>query len=253
MNIIEIEQASRFSWPSLEEQQLPIGVFRYAAEANRCLSTVTPNLEIWVDPQEMKVKTEKFFKKRNLPPKVRLLKGSPIDPLQLGILDDSLKIAGYCLEAPSRMMALNLDPYESESQVCPHGDGHYSAPNDWVRAWHHLRKRDHDLLPIHRVTLAKITDPCCFLLFQDYLSRPVASGFAVLHNGALGIHGIATSKHNLREGYATKLVNQLLHWGKRKGARYAYLQVESANVTALNLYTKLGFNEVYKYWYRARY
>ena len=58
MNIIEIEQASRFSWPSLEEQQLPIGIFRYAAGANRCLSTVTPNLEIWVDPQEMKVKTE---------------------------------------------------------------------------------------------------------------------------------------------------------------------------------------------------
>jgi len=28
--------------------------------------------------------------------------------------------------------------------------------------------------------------------------------------------------------------------------------VEFANVTALNLYTKIGFNEVYKYWYRAR-
>ena len=67
MNIIEIEQASRFSWPSLEEQQLPIGIFRYAAGANRCLSTMTPNLEIQVDPQELKEKTERFFRKRNLP------------------------------------------------------------------------------------------------------------------------------------------------------------------------------------------
>ncbi len=252
MNIMEIEQASRFSWPSLEEQQLPFGIFCYAARANRCLSTMTPNFEIRVDPQELKEKTERFFRKRNLPAKVRLLQGSPIDPLQLSSLDHSLKIAGYCLEAPSRVMALNLDPYEPESHICPHGDWHYSDPNDWVKAWHYLRKRDHDLLPIHRVTLGRITDPCCFLLFHDYLSRPVASGFAVLHNGALGIHGVATSKHNLREGYATKLVNQLLHWGKRKGARYAYLEVGSANVTALNLYTKLGFNEVYKYWHRAR-
>ena len=71
MNIIEIEQASRFSWPALEEQELPIGIFRHTAEASRCSSSLAPNLEIYIDPDELRAQTEVFFAEKNLPPTVR--------------------------------------------------------------------------------------------------------------------------------------------------------------------------------------
>ncbi len=248
MNIIEIEQASRFSWPPLEEQELPIGIFRYTAEASQCSNSLAPRLEILIDPDELRAQTEAFFAEKNLPPTVRLRGGSP----QTSSLDQSLSLAGYDLDAHFSVMARPLDPYELESHSGAHKDWHYSHLNDWVKAWHCLRKRGQGMYLIHRVSLARVTDPCCFLLFQDHLSRPVACGLAVLYNGALGIHGIATSNRSRRKGYATRTVNQLLQWGKRNGAEYAYLHVESLNIAALNLYTKLGFSEMYKYWYRVR-
>jgi hypothetical protein len=36
------------------------------------------------------------------------------------------------------------------------------------------------------------------------------------------------------------------------GALRAYLQVVSGNVPAENLYTKIGFSEAYRYWYRKK-
>ena len=210
MNNIEIEQASRFSWPALEEQELPIGIFRHTAEASRCSSSFAPNLEIYFDPDELRAQTEVFFAEKNLPPTVRLREGSP----QTSNLDQSLSLAGYDLDAHFSVMALDLDPYEVEAHSGADKDWHYSHLNDWVRAWHYLRKRGQGLSLIHRVSLARVTDPCCFLVFHDHLSRPVASGFAVLYKGALGIHGLATSKLSRRKGYATRAVNQLLQWGK---------------------------------------
>ncbi|HAJ77077.1 MAG TPA: hypothetical protein DCM64_11565 [Gammaproteobacteria bacterium] len=44
----------------------------------------------------------------------------------------------------------------------------------------------------------------------------------------------------------------LLRWGCTQGATYAYLQVESDNHAAVNLYRKYGFAELYSYWYRVK-
>ena len=44
----------------------------------------------------------------------------------------------------------------------------------------------------------------------------------------------------------------LLDWAKRKGAQVAYLQVMLNNPPALHMYERLGFQEVYQYWYRIK-
>jgi GNAT superfamily N-acetyltransferase len=41
-----------------------------------------------------------------------------------------------------------------------------------------------------------------------------------------------------------------LDWTRRVGATHAAIQVVSDNVPAINLYTSLGFSEVYRYHYR---
>jgi RimJ/RimL family protein N-acetyltransferase len=74
----------------------------------------------------------------------------------------------------------------------------------------------------------------------------------VLENGYFGLFDLITDPRQWNKGYGTKLVNSLLHWAQENGALHAYLQVVSGNAPARHLYTKLGFQKVYQYWYRVK-
>lgn len=46
------------------------------------------------------------------------------------------------------------------------------------------------------------------------------------------------------------VMSKILVTAKQLGTKSAYLQVVVGNTIAENLYSTLGFKEVYKYWYR---
>jgi hypothetical protein len=47
-------------------------------------------------------------------------------------------------------------------------------------------------------------------------------------------------------------VRAILGGAAAKGARKSYLQVVSGNAPAERLYSRLGFSEAYRYWYRRK-
>ncbi|GAK41769.1 hypothetical protein TCA2_4261 [Paenibacillus sp. TCA20] len=53
-------------------------------------------------------------------------------------------------------------------------------------------------------------------------------------------------------GFGQQMILNLLSWGKDHGARFSYLAVIANNAPALRLYSKIGYTENYKYWYRVR-
>jgi ribosomal protein S18 acetylase RimI-like enzyme len=75
-------------------------------------------------------------------------------------------------------------------------------------------------------------------------------GFGVLEGKWLGLFNIAVHPSMRGRGVALAVNTALAKWGHQKGARSAYLQVESENLPALKLYAKLGFQQQYTYWYR---
>lgn len=77
-------------------------------------------------------------------------------------------------------------------------------------------------------------------------------GLGVLENNYLGLFFIVTAKKQRRRGHANQLISAILNWGKSKGATQAYIQVETNNLKAINLYNTLGFTEVYQYYYRTK-
>lgn len=80
---------------------------------------------------------------------------------------------------------------------------------------------------------------------------PVASTICV-HEGALaGLFDLVTSEAHRGKGHGRRLVISALRWAKLRGARYGWLQVEADNKTALGLYRKLGFAELYRYSIRS--
>ncbi|BAZ43648.1 GCN5-related N-acetyltransferase [Chondrocystis sp. NIES-4102] len=99
--------------------------------------------------------------------------------------------------------------------------------------------------------LSIIPHPTCYAWLKD-AHRFCCCGLGVLQNQYLGLYFIATAKQQRRKGYAAQLISAMLHWGKNNGATQAYLQVETENQAAINLYNKLGFTEVYQYFYRLK-
>jgi ribosomal protein S18 acetylase RimI-like enzyme len=67
----------------------------------------------------------------------------------------------------------------------------------------------------------------------------------------LGLASVWTSPDHRRRGWATRLSLALGDWAGRRGARYAYLQVDVANDRAIRSYQRLGFTRHHGYLYLA--
>ena len=79
----------------------------------------------------------------------------------------------------------------------------------------------------------------------------MGAGLGVLEGDWLGLFGIETLPSHRRKGVATAVNHALASWGAQQGARRVYLQVEASNDIALKLYSKMGFETEYHYWYRT--
>jgi ribosomal protein S18 acetylase RimI-like enzyme len=104
---------------------------------------------------------------------------------------------------------------------------------------------------MHEAILQRIIPKQCFAVLT-VASQVVACGLAVLEGGYVGLFDLITAENQRRQGYGQALVFNLLQWAKSNGATKAYLQVETNNAPALKLYAKVGFSELYQYWYRVQ-
>ncbi|MFP4662210.1 MAG: GNAT family N-acetyltransferase [Halanaerobiales bacterium] len=80
----------------------------------------------------------------------------------------------------------------------------------------------------------------------------IACGLGVQENKYFGLFDIIVSEEYRGRGYGEELIKSMLSFARNNSARTAYLQVVKSNIPAINLYKKLGFTELYKYWYRVK-
>ena len=80
----------------------------------------------------------------------------------------------------------------------------------------------------------------------------VGVGLATAERGHVGLFDIVVDGAVRNQGLGRRIVSALLDWGRGRGAERAYLAVVSDNRPARHLYARLGFAEVYTYWYRRR-
>ena len=91
-----------------------------------------------------------------------------------------------------------------------------------------------------------------YAVLASSAGRPLAAAQVVLDDGLAGIYDVVTADSARGQGIATRMVTRLLTWAWEHGAAHAYLQVDSANTSALAVYRKFGFATAYEYHYRAR-
>jgi ribosomal protein S18 acetylase RimI-like enzyme len=253
LNVRFLEEISLSAWPALQTVFVDGWVVRFSNGFGRRANSVNPLFYSMRSFEQNLAECEALYAHRN---QRVVFKISPA--VQPPGLDDLLAQRGYALEAPTSVQTL---PFETQAQV-PAAEvstgpgasaiwsGAESLTDEWLNAVVSLTAVPERHQATLRQMLAGLVPPACFASLSAG-GQVAACGLGVLHGGWLGLFDIVTHPQQRSQGYAQRLIRQLLAWGQTRGAQGAYLQVMLNNPPALALYQRLGFKEAYRYWYRV--
>jgi N-acetylglutamate synthase len=245
-----VEEISLNAWPAHQTLVDQGWLLRFAGGYTRRANSVNPIYAVDGDDAQAVInrieRCERIYRVRNQP---TIFKMTPL--VQPPRLDEILAERGYTFEAPTGVRLRSLAEFSPESpgnveiqiERCP------SAT--WIETFAHFS----DLHEGQRLALSGIVAnivPLVGFVTLCVEGRPVACGLGVLEREMIGLYDIVTAPTARGQGYGTQLLHALLAWGKTNGAQHAYLQVMNTNLPAQRLYDRLGFCEIYQYWYRVR-
>lgn len=209
-------------------------------------------------------------------PAKRLNSVNPLDPLDIGRLDELIAALAGRFAAAARPLVFRISPLSGRAL-----SAHLDAKG-WSRQAESLVMRlplseaaveeAMDQIPLkdiarfagaalsvhgyeesRRAGLAQVIgsiEPEAGLFVLEDAELPVATAICV-HDGDLaGLFEVASAAAERGKGFGRRIVLSALKWARLRGASEAWLQVEAANTAAVRLYTALGFREVYRYHYR---
>jgi ribosomal protein S18 acetylase RimI-like enzyme len=242
--IRHLEELSMNAWPALRTLLYDGWVVRFANGYTKRANSVNPLYFSTGSVEEKITACEQLYRRENLGVVFKMT--SAVCPEDL---DESLTRCGYRVHAPTSVQTLELAGVDG----CPASDSTLAeAPSEeWLRDLCRLNGIDGR----HRVTLRQMLGhlvPQGGFISLRYGGQVVACGMGVVQDGFVGLFDIVTGAGFRNRGFGRQIVLDLLAWGKSRGARTAYLQVMLDNGPALRLYSKVGFREVYQYWYRVK-
>lgn len=243
--IQKIEALSMNALPALKTVQKDGWILRFANGYTKRANSINP-LYPWCEELERKIEAcEQMYHEQHLPVVYKLTAAAcPSE------LDRSLHAKGYDYVGETSVQVLSLAKIGEKPEA--YVESYHRKDDKWFDHycnWNHVREADQQTL---KQMFDNIVAQTCYMLINDKDGTPCACGLGVLEDGYIGLFDIVTNKKQRKQGYGTQLIESLLHWGKENGAAFAYLQVVRANKPALTLYTKLGFEEMYTYWYRVK-
>ncbi len=112
-----------------------------------------------------------------------------------------------------------------------------------------LRQEDADSKAGLAEVVSAIKPPTGMFVVEEAEGLPVATVLCVQDNDLAGIMMLAVAKTRRRSGMGTEILSSALRWARMRGASTAWLQVETTNTAALELYRRFGFREAFRYFY----
>ena len=240
-----IEEISLNALPCLQQILYDGWILRFAEGYTKRANSVTPLYPGSQDLSQKIRRCEEIYRRLKLKPIFRLTNAS-----ELKTLDRTLEELGYIKQDSVSVRVKDISDNDIlNNSLFP--TIAYELSEEWLDHYVHAAN-----LPIqHWNTLSTmlelIPNPTCYAWLKDR-QRFCSCGLGVLEHGYLGLFFVVTAKKQRGKGYASQLISAMLDWAKHNGATQAYIQVETDNQAGINLYNKLGFAEVYQYFYRIK-
>jgi N-acetylglutamate synthase len=242
--IKEIEEISMNAWPALQTVHYDGWILRFANGVTKRSNSVNPIYASKIDVVDKINYCENLYRSKNLPPCFKIS-----EIVQPDGLDQRLEAHGYKHVFDISVQLVNINrwnfSFDKNIQIAEVTDDTWL--DDYIRM--------NEVNPVSRPVLKRILDQIIvskglFTLTENGLA--VGCGLGVAENKHIGLFDIVIDKSYRNQGLGQKLIESILAWGKSKGAEYGYLQVLIDNAPAVRLYSKVGFKEEYRYWYRMK-
>ena len=230
--------------PALQTVYYDGWVLRFADGYTRRSNSVNPVYPSLLDIDEKIEYCERLYRSRGL--KVIFKLTDAVYPENLDVILEQKK---YEIETPVSIQILDLNWMTVRPDIAIIRTEKWSE--NWQREFFRISNLDSCHFPKLREMLSGIIPRKCF--FSIVRDGSVATcGLAVMEREYVGLFDIVTDPIFRRQGLGARISLDMLEWGKELGASKAYLQVMVDNKPAIKLYEKIGFAEVYKYWYRVK-
>lgn len=243
--IRKIEELSMNALPAIQTNVYDGWILRFANGYTKRANSINP---LYFSNEDLNSKienVERMYRKRNL--KVVFKMTQHVSPENL---DGTLEEKGYFVDSLTSVQFLSLKNKEVDSTDDAHA--YHELEDEWFLNFCRLNKIAERDQPTLKQILKNIIPQSRYFLLADENSETLACGMCVLEGEYIGLFDIVSSEKHRNKGYGKELIHNILQYGKDNGAKFAYLQVMLNNPAALKLYSKLGFEEIYRYWYRIK-
>ena len=237
-----IEEISLNAWPSLQTLLVDGWVLRFANGYTKRSNSINPLYASASNVEEKVEFCEQIYRRNNLPVVFKMTSAAHPENL-----DARLAERGYVVDSPTSVQTMEL----RDTGSSPDAKLDATLTDEWLAAFCRLSGISDEHKSTLRQILTSIVPQKCFAAILQ-VDQIIACGLGVRQGDHVGFYDIVTDKSFRNQGYGKRLMRSLLTWGKQNGARCAYLQVMLNNAPALHLYSRLGFSEVYQYWYRIK-
>lgn len=238
-----IEEASLNAWPALQQMLFDGWLLRFTKGYTKRANSVNPLFGSSMNAEEKIALCERLYAEKEQPAIFRLTPlASP------GDLDHILARHRYRRIDLTNVQHLDLRGQAMQAE--PSVELRDETVDNWFDTFCRLSVAPRATHQTHQEILQAIPAKRLLAVLADS-DTIVACGLGVLEHDYFGLFDLVTDPQQRNKGYGTKLVLSMLRWAQEHAAAHAYLQVMQSNAPARHLYAKLGFEEVYQYWYRV--
>ena len=242
--IQKIEEISLNAWPALETIHYDGWIIRFANGVTKRSNSVNPIYESSENIDDKIDFCERFYRSKALPVCFKIT-----DIAQPSGLDKVLEARSYEHKFDVSVQLMDISKLSTDIDK----NIHLLENTDeiWLDQYIKMNGSKQSDKPVYKKIIDQIVPPkCLFALALNELV--IGCGLGVVEDKYIGLFDIVIDPQYRNQGFGKLLVENILKWGKDKGAETAYLQVLADNDPAIRLYEKVGFREEYKYWYRIK-
>lgn len=248
-----LESLSYNAWPALTTMIYDGWILRFANGYTKRANSINPLYSGNLPLIQKHAYCEQEYHRHNLPVLYKLTSQSPSSEIEA-----FLKNLNYDLVdlTSVQLKKLSTTPNDPKSQIKFIQVEELSIDNEFTSRW--LKQflnlnQDFKSTKSQRLTMTQILQnifPQRWFYTWFEKKKVVACGLGVLQDGYYGMFDIIVHPDSRSQGFASKLIYQMLAHAQSQGAHTSYLQLVKTNTIATRLYQRFGFEEKYTYWYR---